>query len=66
MNQRTYNQLTGLLFAVFGLIHAVRFVAGWPFVIGAWEISKWASAIAILVAGFLALAAFRLNRSEAS
>jgi hypothetical protein len=66
MNQRSYNLVTGLLFTVFALVHAIRFAGNWPFIIGGWEISRWVSAIAILAAAYLALAAFRLRRSAQS
>jgi hypothetical protein len=66
MNQRSYNLVTGLLFAVVGLVHAIRFAGSWPFIIGGLEIPKSASAIAVLATAYLALAAFRLNRPRPS
>ncbi len=65
MRQRTFNLVTGTLFVLVGLGHAIRFAGNWPFVIGGWEVSKWASAVAVLVTAYLALAAFRLNRAAA-
>lgn len=63
MNQRSYNLVTGLLFTILALVHAIRFAGNWPFIIGSWEVSRWASAILILAAAYLALAAFRLRGS---
>jgi len=65
MRQRTFNLVTGTLFALVGLVHAIRFAGNWPFVIGGLEVPKWVSAVAVLATAYLALAAFRLNRAGA-
>lgn len=62
MKQATYNQLTGLLFAVVALVHALRVLLGWNAMIGGWEVPTWLSIVAIIAAGYLAYTAFKLNK----
>ena len=62
MTQRTYIQITGILFGLIALLHIVRLINGWPAVIGVWTMPLWLSAVGIAVAGFLAWSAWRLSR----
>lgn len=61
MTQRTYNQISGILFGLIAVLHLVRLIQGWPAVIGAWTMPLWLSAIAVIIAGFLAWSAWKLT-----
>jgi hypothetical protein len=39
----------------------VRIFAGWPAIIGDWSVPKWVSWVGLIVAGGLALFAFRFT-----
>lgn len=62
MTQRTYNQVSGIFFGLTAALHLIRLPMGWPAVIGAWTISLWMSAVAVVIAGFLAYSAWKLLR----
>jgi uncharacterized membrane protein len=62
MNQRSFNLLTGLIFLIIAILHLLRIVIGWGAVIGGWEVPKWVSWLAFLVAGYLAYEGFRFCR----
>ena len=62
MTQRTYIQITGMLFGLIALLHIVRLINGWPAVIGVWTMPLGLSAVGIVVASFLAWSAWRLSR----
>ena len=51
MDQKTFSLLTGAIFALVGLLHALRIFMGWPILIGAWNAPMWLSWIGLVVAG---------------
>ncbi|MDP3953729.1 MAG: hypothetical protein Q8P99_02835 [bacterium] len=61
MKQKEYITFSGLLFTVVALVHLLRAVYGWPVVIGGWDLPMWASWLAVVVVGFLAWKAYKLN-----
>jgi len=62
MEQRTFNSIVGSVLSVVAVLHLLRAVYSWEAVIGGWMVPVWVSYVAVLVAGFLAYSAFRLNR----
>lgn len=63
MIRHPYLFISGAVFGLVGLVHAVRAVAGWPFQIGSWAIPVWSSWLAALVTGGLFVWAFRTRTS---
>jgi hypothetical protein len=61
MNQQTYVRVSGVIFAVVALLHALRLYRNWDMVIGGWAAPTWLSVAGVLVAGYLAYTAFRLK-----
>lgn len=59
---RAYLTVTGMLFAVIAVAHVSRVVRGSIVQLGSFTIPMWASWIGIVVAGGLAVWAFRLTR----
>ena len=62
MNQKTFNTLAGLVFAVVGALHLLRILFRWDAVINGWTAPMWVSVLAVIVAGYLALSAFKLRK----
>jgi hypothetical protein len=60
MSWKTYFLVTGIIFALVALAHALRIYMDWPVVIADWSVPKSVSWIALIVAGGIALLAFRL------
>lgn len=62
MKQKTYNQLTCVIFLVLTGMHILRLVLGWSANIGGWEIPMWFSVAGITVGAFLAWNAYKLEK----
>ena len=60
MSWKTYFLLTGIIFALVALAHALRIFMDWPVLIAGWSVPKSVSWIALVVAGGVALFGFRL------
>jgi hypothetical protein len=54
MDQKTFNLIAGLIFAVVALLHLLRAYMGWQVVIADWTVPMWLSWIAFVVTGGLA------------
>ena len=62
MAQRTYSLVTGIIFSLVALLHALRLLRGWHVVIGDISVPVWISWIGLTLAGYLAYEGFRLSR----
>ena len=60
MRWKTYFLVTGIIFALVALAHALRIFMDWPVLVADWSVPKSVSWIALIVAGVVALLAFRL------
>ena len=60
MDQRTFNLVAGIIFALVALLHLLRIYAGWPIVIGNWAVPLWFSWIGLVVPGALSYSGLRL------
>jgi hypothetical protein len=61
---RQYVVVSGLIFAVVAVAQLVRVVMAWPVHIGSFDAPNWVSGIAVLIAGSLAIWAFRVRRAD--
>ena len=60
MGQRTFNLVTGIIFAIVSVGHILRLYLGWPVIIGIWEAPSWLSVVGCLVGGALSYSGLRL------
>jgi hypothetical protein len=60
MSRKTYFLVTGIVFVLVALAHALRIYMDWPVLIADWSVPKSVSWIALVIAGGIALLAFRL------
>jgi hypothetical protein len=60
VTMRTYLQITGTIFGLVVLGHALRLILHWTVQLAGWAVPMWLSALAILIAGSLCIWAFRL------
>jgi hypothetical protein len=63
MSPKTYIGVSGVIFAIVAVMHALRLWRGWEILIGGWYAPAWASALAVAAAGYLAFSAFSLRRT---
>jgi len=57
-----YNLLSGIVFALVALLQAARAIAGWAVQIGPIQVPLWFSWVIVIIAGSLAMWAFRSRR----
>lgn len=60
---RRYELVSGMVFTFIALAQATRTLLGWPAQVDGVSIPIWASAVAFLITGTLAVWAFRSGRS---
>lgn len=60
MNQKSYLVVSGTIFGIIAVLHLLRGIYGWPAQIGAFAVPTWASWVALLIAGYLAICALAL------
>jgi len=58
MKTKTVLQVSAVIFTIITIVHLLRAVLGWPANIGLWQVPIWVSWIVVVVAGFLAYAAW--------
>ena len=62
MQQRTYLQVTGLIFTVVAVLHLFRVLMGWSANLAGWDVPVWLSIVGVAVAGYLAYSAYKLMK----
>lgn len=58
MKTKTLLQVTGAIFGLIAVLHLIRALSGWQANIGLWQVPMWLSWIVVVVAGYLAYAAW--------
>ena len=66
MTPKAYFVISGVIFSVVALLHALRVAFKWEAVIAGWEFPMWLSLVGLVVAIYLAYSAFRLAWSRAA
>jgi hypothetical protein len=59
MSKNSFSLLAGAIFLVIAFGHALRFVFKWEVVVAGWQVPMWISAVAFVIAGYLAYEGFR-------
>jgi len=60
MNQKTFSLATGLIFLLIAVIHVLRLAFKWEAVLNGWAVPMWVSAVALLIAAYLAFEGLKL------
>ena len=61
MSKNTFQLLAGVIFLIVALAHAVRLIFKWEVIIAGWQVPMWLSAIAAVIAAYLAYEGFRMR-----
>lgn len=64
MTVRTYAATSSIIFLLVAILHLLRIVLNWDVMIGGWHFPTWTSIVAVVVAGFLSFAGFRLFEAQ--
>ena len=62
MNQSNYNRVAGMMFVVIAAVHLVRYVLKISVMFGTRPVPLWLSLVPVVIGGYLAFCAFRLNK----
>ena len=62
MNQKTFNTVASVMFSLVALGHLLRLLSRSEAVVAGWHAPMWASVLALVVSGYLALSAFKLRK----
>ena len=62
MNQKTFSLVVGLIFLLIAVIHILRLAFKWEAILNGWAIPMWVSALALLIAVYLAFEGLKLSR----
>ena len=64
MTVRTYAAISSIIFLLVAILQLLRVVLNWDVIIGGRHVPAWASIVAVVVAGFLSFAGFRLFEGQ--
>jgi hypothetical protein len=64
MTVRTYAAVSSIIFLLVALVQLLRVILQWDIAINGWHPPIWVSIVAIVIAGFLSFAGFRLFRAQ--
>jgi hypothetical protein len=59
MGQKAFSRVAGLIFLLVAVAHLLRLLLRWSVILDGWTVPMWVSAIALVVAGFLAFEGLR-------
>ncbi len=62
MSQKTFSLVAGLIFLLIAVMHGLRLAFKWEAVLNGWPVPIWVSAVAIVIAGYLAFEGLNLGR----
>jgi hypothetical protein len=64
MRQKTFSLVVGLIFLLVAVMHVLRLAFKWEVVLNGWLVPMWVSAIAIVIAAYLAFESLKLSRKS--
>ena len=62
MSQKTFSLVVGLIFLLVAVMHGLRLAVRWEAVVKGWSVPMWVSALALLIAGYLAFEGLMFGR----
>ena len=60
MKNKGYCNIAATIFLVIAVVHGIRIIRGWDAVIGGVTIPMWASWLAVIIAGCMALCGYKI------
>jgi hypothetical protein len=59
MSKNTFSLLSGTIFVIVAVAHALRLVLKLPVIVASWQVPMWLSAVAFVIAAYLAYEGLR-------
>ena len=64
MSKNTFSTIASVVFLIVAVAHALRLFFKWDVLIAGWLVPTWLSAVALVVAGYLAYEGFRISKGN--
>ena len=64
MSQKSFSLVAGLIFLLIAVMHALRLAFKWDVVLNGWSVPMGVSAVAIVIAAYLAFEGLKLGRKS--
>ena len=62
MSQKTFSLVVGLVFLLIAVVHGLRLALRWEAVVNGWSVPMWMSALAPIIAVYLAFEGLMFGR----
>jgi hypothetical protein len=62
LKTKAYLMVSTVIFAIVAVAHLIRFMMGWPAILGTWDVPLSASLVAVLVSASVAIWGIALMR----
>jgi len=59
MGKDAFSRLAGAIFLIVAVVHALRLLFKWQVIVAGWQVPMWVSAVAFIIATYLAYEGFR-------
>jgi hypothetical protein len=59
LSKNTFSLLAGAIFLIVAIAHASRLIFKWEVIVADWHVPMWVSAVAVVIAGYLAFEGFQ-------
>lgn len=61
MSKDVFSRLAGAIFLIVAVVHALRLVFKWQVTVAGWQVPMWVSAVAFVIAAYLAYEGLRMR-----
>jgi hypothetical protein len=64
LSKNTFSLLAGAVFLIVAVAHALRLILKWQVLVAGWHVPMWISAVAVVIAAYLAYEGLRKTKSN--
>jgi hypothetical protein len=64
MTQKTFALISGIIFTIVALVHALRLAQGWGIAIDGWDVPMWLSWAGLIIPGVLGFYGLRFGLKQ--
>jgi hypothetical protein len=64
LSKNVFSLLAGAIFLIVAVAHALRLIFKWQVIVAGWRVPMWVSAVAIVIAAYLAYEGFQIRKSN--
>jgi membrane protein implicated in regulation of membrane protease activity len=64
LSKNTFSLLAGAIFLIVAVVHSLRVIFKWQVIVAGWPVPMWVSAVAVVIAAYLAYEGLRKTNSN--